>query len=277
MGVVLGSVDILKNERRIRYFETMIINRAEVTDEEWQVIYGILQLNERAYTGSEESCRRFVNAVLWILRSGAQWRLLPPSRGKWNSVFKRFSSWCSHDIWDDLHRSCIRQPDLQSVFIDSTVVRAHACAAGAAGSTAESESLGRSKGGYSTKIHAVTDGLGYPIDFTLTGGQSSDIGQAQALLELTPTGTEALMADKGYDCDAFILAIESQDMNAVIPPKSNRVHPQHCDFFAYKERHLIECFFGKIKHYRRIFSRFEKKAQNYMGFIRFVSALIWLR
>jgi transposase len=254
-----------------------MINRAKLTDEEWQEIYGILQLNERAYTGSEDSCRKFVNAVLWILRSGAQWRLLPMSLGKWNSVFKRFSRWCSHSVWNDLHKSCIRYPDLQSVFIDSTVVRAHACAAGAAGSTTEAEALGRSKGGYSTKIHAVTDGLGCPIDFTLTGGQSSDIGQAQALLELTPAGVQALMADKGYDCNAFVSAIESQGMTAVIPPKSNRVNPRQCDFFAYKERHLIECFFGKIKHYRRIFSRYEKKSQNYMGFIRFVSALIWLR
>ncbi|WP_407079267.1 hypothetical protein [Candidatus Methylospira mobilis] len=66
-------------------------------------------------------------------------------------------------------------------------------------------------------------------------------------------------------------------MKAVIPPRYNRNKVRECDWFIYKERHLIECFFNKIKHYRRIFSRFEKTARNYMAFLHFVSALIWLR
>jgi hypothetical protein len=77
--------------------------------------------------------------------------------------------------------------------IDSTITRAHACAAGAAGSDAETEALGRSKGGFTTKIHAITDGLGNPLDFSLTAGQASDIGQGEALLELTPAGAEAIL------------------------------------------------------------------------------------
>jgi transposase len=252
-------------------------NRVELTDDEWQTFYDLLRLNQQVYIGSVGQCRNFLNAVLWILRSGAQWRLLPASLGKWNSVFKRFSRWCKRGIWRSLHDGCSRSPDLQQVLIDSTITRAHACAAGAAGSTAESEALGRSKGGYTTKIHAITDALGNPLNFVLTGGQASDIGQADALLQLTPQGSKALLGDKGYDSDAFIQAIQEKGMEPVIPSRSNRINPRHCDWFLYKERHLIECFFSKIKHYRRVFSRFEKLARNYMGFIRFVSALIWLR
>ena len=163
------------------------------------------------------------------------------------------------------------------MLIDSTITRAHACAAGATGSNAEAEALGRSKGGFTTTIHAIADARGNPLDFILTGGQSSDVGQADALLQLTPAGAEALLGDKGYDSDTFVYAIQERGMQAVIPPRRNRIAPRDCDWFVYKERHLIECFFGKIKHYRRIFSRFEKLARNYMGFIRFVSALIWLR
>lgn len=111
----------------------------------------------------------------------------------------------------------------------------------------------------------------------LLTGQSSDIGQAEALLQPTPSGAGVLLGDKGYDSDTFVEAIRQQGMPAVIPPRSNWVAPRDCDWFVYKERRLIECFFGKIKHYRRVFSRFEKLARNYMGFIRYVSALIWLR
>jgi transposase len=93
-------------------------------------------------------------------------------------------------------------------------------------------------------------------------------------VEFTPTDTQAFMADKSYDCNWLIGAIEQENMIAVIPSKSNRITPRQCDFCAYKERHLIECFFGKIKHYRRIFARYEKKAKNYMGFVRLVSSYL---
>jgi transposase len=252
-------------------------NRLEISDEEWRVIYPILVIRRDIRLGSEAKVRAFMAAVLWVLRSGSQWRLLPAGLGLWNSVFKRFSRWCRLGVFKALHSVCAGQPDLQSVFIDSTVIRAHACAAGAAGSRAEAEALGRSRGGFGTKIHALTDALGNPLDFVLTGGQASDIGQAGTLLALTPAGAEALAADKGYDSDEFVQAVLTRGMTVVIPPRANRKSPRECDWFAYKERHLIECFFGKIKHYRRIFSRYEKTARNYLGFLYFVSALIWLR
>lgn len=252
-------------------------NRLEISDEEWNTIYPILAAHKQVRIASEAACRDFLVAVLWVLRSGAPWRLLPAEQGQWNSVFKRFSRWCRHGVWDALHQACAHLPDLQSVLIDSTVIRAHPCAAGAAGSHAEAEALGRSRGGFGTKIHAITDALGNPLDFVLTGGQASDIGQADTLLGLTPEGAKAFIGDKGYDSDALVQAIEARAMEAVIPPRSNRNEKREIDWFVYKERHLIECFFNKIKHYRRIFARYEKTARNYMGFLRFVSALIWLR
>ncbi|MEQ1546819.1 transposase [Methyloglobulus sp.] len=98
-------------------------NRAELSDEEWQAIYSLLLLNPRIYVGALEACRCFLNAVLWILRSGGQWRLLPASLGKWNSVFKRFSRWCKRGVWQGLHEGCRQHPDLQHVLIDSTIAR----------------------------------------------------------------------------------------------------------------------------------------------------------
>lgn len=142
-------------------------------------------------------------------------------------------------------------------------------------SDASSEALGRSKGGFSCKIHALTDALGYPLRFILTPGQASDIGQAEALV--TSVSIKKLMADKGYDSQAFVDFLKQQGIEALIPSRSNAREPRQCDWVAYKERHLIECYFGKMKHYRRVFSRFDKKAQNFLGFLKITAILIWTR
>lgn len=251
------------------------MDRTKLTDAQWATIWAFLVLHPRVTVGRPETCRRFLEAVLWILRSGAQWRLLPAELGKWNSVFKRFSRWSAHGVWEELHRHVAADPDWQEVLFDSTVVRAHACAAGAENSSAEAEALGRSRGGFSTKVHAVTDALGYPVEFALTAGQAADITQAAGLLP--DEAVAAVIADKAYDADHFVTLLNKRDIKVVIPPRANRSEPRDCDFHQYKERHLIECFFGKIKHYRRIFSRFEKTARNYLSFLRFVAVLIWLR
>jgi transposase len=185
------------------------------------------------------------------------------------------SSAGARDVWEELHRHVAADPDWQEVLFDSTVVRAHAGAAGAEKSSAEAEALGRSRGGFSTKVHAVNDALGYPVDFALTGGQAADITPAAGLVPDEPVA--ALIADKAYDADHFVAMLNERGIKVVIPLRANRIEPRDCDFHQYKERHLIECCFGKIKHYRRIFSRFEKTARNYLSFLRFVAVLIWLR
>ena len=103
----------------------------ELQDENWAKIRDFLCDDPRAYVGNESECRRFVEAVMWITRSGAQWRLLPEKYGKWNSIYKRFARWCDHEIWEDMHQHFVEDPDMENVIIDSTVVRAHPCAAGA--------------------------------------------------------------------------------------------------------------------------------------------------
>ena len=137
------------------------------------------------------------------------------------------------------------------------------------------QALGRSRGGFSTKIHIAVDALGNPLRLRLTGGERHDSPQAAALVE--GFGCEVLIADKGYDSDELIAAVAAQGIEAVIPPRSNRVESRNYDRHLYRERHLVECFINKIKHYRRVFSRFEKLAKNFLGFLSFISTLIWLR
>jgi transposase len=251
------------------------MNRAALTDEQWGKILHFLTGHRKVYVGRPEMCRRFMDAVLWILRSGAQWRFLPRTFGYWNTVFKRFARWCERGVWADLCHAVADDPDLQHILIDSTIVRAHACAAGARDSDANGEALGRSRGGFTTKIHVITDALGNPLKFILTGGQAADIDQADALL--ADVATEAVIGDKGYDADALVQTLAERGIETVIPPRSNRTTPRPCDWFLYKERHLIECFFNKLKYYRRVFSRFEKTAVNFLGFLHLAAALIWTR
>ena len=101
-----------------------------IADHQWQKLYAFLQGHPRTYAGQEEKCRRFVEAVHWILRTGAQWRELPDSYGKWNSAFKCYARWEENGIWADMFKQFAQDPNMAAVMPDSTAVRAHMCAAG---------------------------------------------------------------------------------------------------------------------------------------------------
>jgi len=240
----------------------------------WKRIYEFLH-SYKGLHSKEEPLRRFIEAVWFITRSGCQWRLLPPVYGHWRTIHKRFKRWSDQGIWKALFTHFKIDPDMEAIMIDATIVRAHACSAGYSKNSQEHEALGRSRGGFTTKIHALVDAIGNPLEFLLTGGQRHDISQAEFLT--ANVQDTIFIADKGYDSNAFIEHLNVKECIAVIPPRKNRKQPRSYDEHLYKERHLIECFFGKIKHFRRIFSRFDKLGSVYLSFLHFVSVLIWLR
>jgi transposase len=137
------------------------------------------------------------------------------------------------------------------------------------------QALGRSRGGFSTKIPVKVDALGNPLTFLLTPGQQHDITQAPGLLG--ESACDYVIADMSYDAKDFRDLIESKGAIAVIPSRKNRKQPYEYDTHLYKERHLVECCISKFKQYRRIFSRFDKLDARYLGFLSFAATLIWLR
>ncbi len=117
------------------------------------------------------------------------------------------------------------------------------------------------------------NGLGLPVEIQLTPGQQADITKATDLLE--GYDPEVVMADKGYDSDALVDAIEARGAEAVIPPKANRLEQRAYDAHLYKERNLVERFINRIKQFRRVATRYEKTAKNFLSMI-YVSSIIIL-
>ena len=133
----------------------------------------------------------------------------------------------------------------------------------------KNQCIGITRGGRNTKIHAVVDALGNPIHVQLSSGDIHDSIIAEDVLDhidLKPNKTTVL-ADKAYGSFDFREYIADRDTDFCIPPKSNAVDPWYCDWYLYKERHLVECFFNKLKENRRIATRFDKLASRFLAFV----------
>lgn len=141
---------------------------------------------------------------------------------------------------------------------------------------AEAHAIGRSKGGLTTKIHAAVDALGMPIRFTITPGQWGDCPQAIGLIEGLQ-GVGHVMADAAYDAD-YLREFIANDLNAGAQIKQNptRKTTQQIDWALYKERHLVECFFNRIKRFRRIALRCEKSISSFNSFVAIACTMVWL-
>ena len=135
--------------------------------------------------------------------------------------------------------------------------------------------MGRSRGGFGTKIHLIADALGNPLTFRLTAAQEADITQAHALLaSIDPPA--AVIADKGYDADAFVQAIADLGAHALIPPRRNRHQPRSWDTHRYRARHLIENLFARLKQFRRLATRYDKLASHFAAFILLACTCVWM-
>lgn len=239
-------------------------DRIHLSDACWQQLQP--HVEELGRMGRKTDLRGFIEAVFWILRTGCPWRDLHSCFGRWSKIFRRFRRWAVSGHWAVLHeRLCETLPDVALLLIDSTAVRAHGHAAGAIGGQ-HHQALGRSRGGFGTKIHAAVSEGGRLLSVSFTGAERSDIGQAETLLSAVRVRHSAVVGDKGYDSDQFVQAIEATGSVAVIPSRRGRLHPRPLDESLYRFRNVVERFFGRIKQLRRIATRYDKTADSFAGF-----------
>ena len=257
--------------------ETSQVLPVEIPDAAWNSLLPFLRTLRHVYVGNPETCRRFLSAVLWITKEGATWRALPKAYGYWHTIYRRFGRWCDAGVFEKLHEHFHEAGEISACLIDSTIVRAHSCAAGAPKKKAknddqETEALGRSRGGFTTKLNAAVSDTFQPLRFILTAGQCHDVKQPPGLIH--GYRCQYVIADAAYDSNAFRAEIAAQGAEAVIRPRKSRVQPPPYDEVAYKLRNVIERFFHRLKQYRRVATRYDKYARRYLGFVHFAAILM---
>ena len=136
--------------------------------------------------------------------------------------------------------------------------------------------MGRSRGGLTTKIHALVDANGLPVVLKLTAGQAHDGRSASDMLDGIDEG-QILLADRGYDSDALRKTMKDRGAWANIKPMPGRKNIPAFSPYLYRYRNLVERFFNKLKHFRAVATRFEKHAENYLALIKLAAIKIWLR
>lgn len=207
-----------------------------------------------------------------MVRTGVPWRDLDPRFGTWKAIYNRFRRWALRGWWLDIFRGTAIEEACASI-LDASIVRAHQDAAGgSAGPTANA--IGRSRGGFSTKLHAVVTLDAKPIEIRATPGQQHEATIAEDLLDFARG--HACLADGAYDADRIIAAARDRGLKPVIPPGEGRRCHRRYDRRLYALRYRVEVFFHNLKRNRRIATRYDKSLVCFMGFVYLTCFLLSL-
>jgi transposase len=249
------------------------MQRFGLRDDQWERIKNSLPGREGHVGGTAADNRLFVDAVLYRYRTGIPWRDLPARFGDWRIVHQRFSRWAKSGVFDRVFKLLASDPD-NELHDDRRYNRSRSSAQRRRKKKNGPQALGPSRGGLTTKIHALVDALGNPVELMLTPGQDHDLACAEPLIE--NADPDALIADKAYDADRFVEVLTQREITPVIPPKADRKIQRACDFALYCERNLVERFFNQLKHFRAIATRYDKLARNFLAGVQLAATTILL-
>ncbi|ELR7428139.1 IS5 family transposase, partial [Escherichia coli] len=264
----------------------------DLPDEAWTIIKPLLPpepATPRAGRPWAEH-RKIINGMFWVLCSGAPWRDLPERYGSWKTVYNRFNRWSKSGVINIIFNRLLSLLDANGFIdwsataLDGSNIRALKCAAGGSKKHPDIDGdngPGRSRGGFGTKIHLATDGSGLPLNIVLSPGQAHESQFAQRLLDGIGVQRQngsmkrrghAVLADKAYSGRALRNELKNNGIKAVIPRKSNEKMASdgraQLDRDAYCNRNVVERCFGRLKEYRRIATRYDKTARNYLAMVK---------
>lgn len=270
------------------------MSRHVVTDREWNAIRVFLPKERTGKPGRPWADHyRTLNGIYWILSTGAPWRDLPPEFGAWQTVYKRFRRWCEiglwHRIWSKLVNLFRRNDQLsfQVWMVDGSMVRAHHSSVGGSKNSStnpQENALGRSRGGFSSKLHIACDDQGIPLGIVVTPGQVNEPTVFHQLMKSVPFSLrtcshrpEALAGDKAYVAGYIFQWLDRLQIGNVIPNRKNEhKNPDFCKA-TYRSRNVVERLIGRLKHFRRIATRYDKTPNSYLSMIYLAFIRIMLK
>ena len=247
-----------------------------MSDKEWACLEPFA-VSRGAGSGRRPKNHRLVlDGIFWIARTGVAWRDLPEYFGKWSSVYRQFRRWTLSGLWelilDAFNDSGGGNPSLP--MIDSTIIRAHHCSAGAKGGL-RNRSWALKRWLYD-KIHLRS--MRWPAIAMLSQlARSPDYKGYMPVMDAEGPAPKVLLADKGYDANFIRDDMERRGGFAMIPTKKNRLVQISVDGAIYALRNIIERCFNKLKNARRLATRYDKTARSYSGFIHVISIRLWMK
>jgi transposase len=262
--------------------------RHALSDDHYAILEPLLPTNARPGHPWKDH-RRVIDAILWILHTGAPWRDLPrATHGPWQTAYERFNRWTKDGTWNRLIEALHARLDADGEIdwglfcIDGSSIRGSRAAAGASPTDGTSDeprdhALGRSRGGYGSKIHLVCDGKGLPMAVTVTAGQRHESTQFEAVLDEVRVPRRVgrprrrpgkLAGDKGYSYPRIRRYLRRRGIRAVIPTRKNQKRIRGFDKASYRRRNAVERCIGWLKERRRLATRFEKLAENFLAMVK---------
>ncbi len=264
--------------------------RHGLSDEQWALLLGLDLFPANGHRGRPwQDHRRIVAGILRILHTGSPWRDLPAAFGPWKTVHGRFHRWRQDGTWDKLltglqaHAQRRGLLDGEMFCVDGSVVRASRAAAGAEAASCvltpaepADHALGRSQGGFGTKVHVVCDAGGLPLGVVVTPGQRHEAVVFEAVMETVAVPQAAgpakrrprrVAGDKAYSNKRIRAWLRGRRIGAVIPTRKDQ-RRRRLDKQRSKGRNVVERLIGWLKERRRLATRFEKLAVNFVAMIK---------